>query len=498
MPQLHILLIDNAPGDRANVLGEIEKELPGSTVRIISTESDFEQALVHDDFDVVITDYKLGWTNGLDVLKRLKKDRPLVPVIMFTASGGEEIAVDAMKHGLNDYIIKSTGQLMRLRGSIRAAADHIASRQALIDAEIRYRDLFQDIPIGLYQTSPDGRFLEINRAMVEILGYPNSEILFRTPTRDLYATDDDYSAWSDRIKRNGYVKELVVKMKRYDGESIWVEINGKQVYKQGVLYCNEGSVQDVTDRIMYQMEMKTHVAMEVSRALEKEKQLGDLRSQFITMTSHEFRTPLSSILTSAELLEHYGHTWTKEKSLVHLKRIQQAVNHIISMMDDVLFLGRANAGKLAFHREPLNLDEFVAQIVEEYQTGDKNTHEIRLERRNDCQSVKGDKKLIRHILTNLISNAMKYSPEGSQIHVRLGCDGNFATLEVEDEGIGIPESQVDQIFEPFFRAENVGDITGTGLGLPIVLRSVEAHGGSITVTPKTQSGTKFCISLAIT
>ena len=112
--------------------------------------------------------------------------------------------------------------------------------------------------------------------------------------------------------------------------------------------------------------------------------------------------------------------------------------------------------------------------------------------------MNGDKKLIRHILTNLISNAMKYSPDGSRIDVRLGCNSEFAIIEVEDEGIGIPTSQIDQIFEPFFRAENVGDITGSGLGLPIVKRSAEAHGGSITVTPKSTSGTKFCITLAIT
>jgi signal transduction histidine kinase len=183
---------------------------------------------------------------------------------------------------------------------------------------------------------------------------------------------------------------------------------------------------------------------------------------------------------------------------VHHKRIQDAVKHIISMMDDVLFLGRADAGKLLCLKEALDLDEFVAHIVEEYQLGGRQTHDIRLNSRSDCHEVKGDKKLIRHILTNLISNAIKYSPEGSRIDVRMACDGQFAYIDVEDEGIGIPEAQRDQIFEPFFRAENVGDITGTGLGLPIVKRSVEAHGGSITVTPKPSSGTKFCISLAIT
>ncbi len=493
-----ILLIDDDPNERETVLKEIRREAPNSQVVHIDSKEAFEQAMSVSEFELVITDYQLKWTNGIELLKRLKKDRPLVPVIMFTASAGEEIAVEAMKNGLDDYIIKSAGHLMRLRGSIRAASEHIASQQALIEAEIRYRDLFQDIPIGLYQTSPIGKFLEINRAMVEILGYPNSEILYRTPTRDLYASDDDYLAWSERMKRNGYVKELIVKMKRYDGELIWVEINGKQVYKDGILFYNEGSVQDVTDRIRYQMEMKEHVAMEVARALEKEKQLGDLRSQFITMTSHEFRTPLSSILTSSELLEHYGHSWSIEKQKIHLKRIQDAVKHIISMMDDVLFLGKADAGKLQFVKEPLDLDDYVGGIVREYQESERFSHDIRFESRDDCHGVFGDKKLIRQILTNLLSNAIKYSPQASRIIVRLGRDGDFATLEVEDEGIGIPEGLRDQIFEPFFRAENVGDITGTGLGLPIVKRSVETHCGTITVSGKLSTGTKFCVSLSIT
>lgn len=497
MPIQQILLIDDDPNDRELILRELKKELPRADIIQIGSSEDFERVLQEADFEMVITDYQLNWTNGIQILKRLKKEKPMVPVIMFTASAGEEIAVDAMKSGLDDYIIKSTGQLMRLRGSIRAAADHIAHRKALIEAEIRYRDLFQGIPIGLYQTSPDGRFLEINRAMVDMLGYPNSDTLFQTPTHQLYASDEDYNAWSARMKKNGYVKELIVKMKRYDGEPIWVEINGKQVFKDGILHYNEGSLQDVTDRILYQMEMKSNVALEVARALDKERQLGDLRSQFITMTSHEFRTPLSSILTSAELLEHYGQSWSHEKIMVHLKRIQDAVKHIINMMDDILYIGKADAGKIPLQKEPMDLDEFLNTIIAEQKHSSRNSHPIEFTSRGDCTRVMGDKKLIRQIISNLISNAMKYSAAGSQIHVNMGCDGDLATIDVEDEGIGIPSGQMDQIFEPFFRAENVGDIIGTGLGLPIVKRSVEAHGGTITVAARKPTGTKFSITLAI-
>lgn len=492
-----VLLIDDDPDGGRLVRAELSAELPEADLIHIRTKSEFERALANEEFDLVITDYTLPWTTGLDILRHLKSDRPTVPVIMFTASAGEEIAVKAMKSGLDDYVIKSAGHMMKLRNSIRAADEHVARQQALTEAEIKYRDLFQDIPIGLYQTSPDGRFIEFNRAMVEMLGYPNQAALLQTPTRNLYASDDDYHAWSDRMARNGYVKELVVKMKRYDGEPIWVEINGKQVYRNGKLAYNEGSLQDVTDRILYQMEMKAHVEMEVQRALDREKQLLDLRNQFITMTSHEFRTPLASILTSSELLEHYGQNWPHEKMVGHLKRIQNSVKHIISMMDDVLFLGRSESGRLILHKEYLDLSETVSLLLDEIRTNTNQSHHIVFEDNGGCHDAFADRKLVHQILTNLVTNAAKYSPQGSQILVRLSGDGNVATLCVEDEGIGIPEAARDQIFEPFFRAENVGDISGTGLGLAIVKRSAQAHGGSASVHPRTPNGSIFTITLDI-
>lgn len=497
MSARRILLIDDDPEDRVVAMRELSEELPDAEILDIRSAADFDRVMREEDFDLVITDYQLRWTTGLDLLRRLKRERPLVPVIMFTASGGEEIAVDAMKSGLDDYIIKSTDQSFKLRNAIRAAAEHIARQEALSEAEIRYRDLFQDLPIGLYQTSPDGRFLELNRAMVEMLGYPSATRLLETPTRKLYATDDDYHAWSDRMSHNGYVKELIVKMIRFDGEPIWVEINGKQVYRNGVLAYNEGSLQDVTDRILYQMEMKAHVQMEVQRALDREKQLMDLRNQFITMTSHEFRTPLASILTSSELLEHYGHNWSHEKMIGHLKRIQNSVKHIISMMDDVLFLGRSESGRLILHKEYLDLGETVGQILDEIRLNHKHSHPIAYDNQGGCHDAFADRKLVRQIVTNLVTNAIKYSPEGSLVTVRLGCEGNLATMVVEDDGIGIPDTQTAQIFEPFFRAANVGDISGTGLGLAIVKRSVEAHNGTISVAPRTPNGSTFTITLDI-
>lgn len=492
-----ILLMDDDPTDRELVIRQIGQELPDADIVDIRSKADFDRIMAGGEFDLVITDYQLRWTTGLDVLKRLKRERPLVPVIMFTASAGEEIAVDAMKSGLDDYVIKSTAHTFKLRNAIRAAAEHIARQEALSEAEIRYRDLFQDIPIGLYQTSPDGRFLEFNKALVDMLGFPSAKALLDTPTRSLYATDDDYNAWSDRMSRNGYVKELVVKMMRHDGEPIWVEINGKQVYRNGVLAYNEGSLQDVTDRILYQMEMKAHVQMEVQRALDREKQLMDLRNQFITMTSHEFRTPLASILTSSELLEHYGQNWSHEKMVGHLKRIQNSVKHIISMMDDVLFLGRSESGRLIVHKEYLDLGEAVAQILDEIRLNQKNSHPIAFDYQGGCADAFADRKLVRQIVTNLVMNAIKYSPAGSPVNVRLGCKGNVASMLIEDEGIGIPENEASQIFEPFFRAANVGDISGTGLGLAIVKRSVEAHNGTITALPRHPHGSSFAITLDI-
>ncbi|MDJ0592345.1 MAG: hybrid sensor histidine kinase/response regulator [Pleurocapsa sp. MO_226.B13] len=243
----------------------------------------------------------------------------------------------------------------------------------------------------------------------------------------------------------------------------------------------------------------------LNNALKQEKKLNELKSRFVTMASHEFRTPLASILSSAELLEHYSHKWSEEKKLSHLYRIQSSVKHITELLNDVLLLGKADAGKLKLSPSRFNLFQFCQELVAEIQLT-TTTHQINFQVENcspasDCeQKSKGDlvcmdEKLLRQILTNLLSNAVKYSPESDKVDFSLTYQSKQAVFQVRDFGIGIPPEEQNLLFESFHRAVNVGSIPGTGLGLPIVKRAVDLHGGTISIASQLGLGTTFTVAL---
>jgi len=245
-------------------------------------------------------------------------------------------------------------------------------------------------------------------------------------------------------------------------------------------------VRDITER--------KQAEADIRNALEKEKELGELKSRFVTMASHEFRTPLATILSSAELIQHYSHKWGEEKKLVHLQRIQLAVKHMTGLLNDVLLIGKAEAGKLECNLALLDLVQFCRDLVEEMQIS-TSTHTIDFRIQGQCSDTYMDEKLLRHILSNLLSNAIKYSPQGGTVCFSLNCELADMIFEVQDEGIGIPASDQMQLFDSFHRASNVGTISGTGLGLSIVKKSVDLHGGTIVVKSQVGSGTTFTVKL---
>jgi signal transduction histidine kinase len=215
------------------------------------------------------------------------------------------------------------------------------------------------------------------------------------------------------------------------------------------------------------------------------------------MTSHEFRTPLTSILGSAELLKHYGHKWGEEKKLNHFGRIHSAVQHMTQMLDDMLLIGKAESGNLEFNPVPLDVVEFCHSLVEESRMIDRH-HTIHFSCRGDIPpAVSLDERLLRHILSNLLSNAIKYSPAEKPIHLVLTLQGDEVVFQVKDRGIGIPSEDRLRLFEPFQRAQNVGKISGTGLGLAIVKKAVDRHGGAIAVESEVGVGTTFRVTIPL-
>src|SRR6266853_684363 len=237
--------------------------------------------------------------------------------------------------------------------------------------------------------------------------------------------------------------------------------------------------------------------VELLAAVQREKELSEMKSKFVSTASHEFRTPLATMLSSAELLEHYSESLSPAEKANLLQTIQSSAKRMSEMIDDVLALGRAESGVLKLSLGPTNLRELCMRVVSEFRIAQGKQHVITLDDRFDRLEAMMDERLLRHILNNLLSNAVKYSPPGSEVTLSLARREEQAVIEIQDRGIGIPLEDQPRMFESFHRASNVENRPGTGLGLAIVKKAVELHGGEISLRSAVGSGTRFTVVLPL-
>ena len=233
---------------------------------------------------------------------------------------------------------------------------------------------------------------------------------------------------------------------------------------------------------------------ELKIALDAEKELNELKSRFVSMASHEFRTPLSTIMSSASLIGKYTYTEDDERRKKHIKRIKSAVNNLTGILNDFLSLSKIEEGKLELNYEEIKVSELCNLVVDELRGLLKPGQDINQDFHPDIV-FSSDKKTIKNILFNLISNAIKYSEENSVIECSIIQDDSYTTIKIKDYGLGIPENEKKYMFERFFRASNVENIQGTGLGLNIVRRYVELLNGQIAFESTQGIGTTFTVRL---
>lgn len=271
-----------------------------------------------------------------------------------------------------------------------------------------------------------------------------------------------------------------------------------RVYTQNTQdrYLLERSLMLASTEMQEEITERKAIESALKQALEKEKELGELKSRFVTMASHEFRTPLAIILSTTETLTIYRDRLTEEEIHKRLERISQQVNHLRTVMEDVLHLARGQAGKtMVFMPEQLDFDQQCREIVEEFENQSRYQNRLHYQGPPTACFCNGDPRLIRKFVSNLISNALKYSPDEKPVTVRLQATETEITFSVQDEGIGIPDKDLYLLFEPFYRASNVGTISGTGLGLTITKQAIELHSGTLSVASQENVGTTFVVRL---
>jgi PAS domain S-box-containing protein len=264
----------------------------------------------------------------------------------------------------------------------------------------------------------------------------------------------------------------------------------------GILFVG----QNITELIDYRSNLEQKVeerTRELNTALNNEKEVVKMKNQFISIASHEFRTPLTSISIASGFIRKYKERLSAGDIDEKLNNIEKQVSHMTYLLDDILMVGRAEAGKLLVNKTELNIAHFFKTICLEVEKATERTHFIKLSLQLSRNTITSDEKLLRNIFINLLTNAIKFSPQSKEIQMIISSDENRFAVKVVDFGIGIPDADIKNLFEPFFRAGNASSIHGTGLGLSIIKRAVELLSGNMTIKSTLGNGTEVQVDLPL-
>jgi signal transduction histidine kinase len=251
--------------------------------------------------------------------------------------------------------------------------------------------------------------------------------------------------------------------------------------------------------VHYQLELETKVeerTNELKKALQAEKELVEMKSNFISVASHEFRTPLSTIYLAAGFIKRFKDKITPEQLISKLMAIDKQVAIMTYLLDDVLFVGKAESGKIEFQLDLVPLD-ILKSIAFEAMSSKPSGHKLEIESDYSITHVQTDERLLRNIIINLITNAIKFSPQSETIVMKIKCDEENLVISVIDTGIGISEEDQAKLFTSFFRGKNADTIEGTGLGLTILKKATEIMKGNVLINSKLGSGTEITVSLPL-
>lgn len=382
--------------------------------------------------------------------------------------------------------------------------EKLKSQKIIAESEAWFRSIADNSPVMIWGFDSNQMCNYVNSTWMEFTGLSTKDILGSDWTDIIHPDDLEnfrkiYNKAFD--SRKPFQREY--RLKRTDGRYRWIFDFAKPILMpDGSIKGYIGSCTDNHSRRALYIKLERLVkerTLELTQSLEKEKALNDAKSRFVSMASHEFRTPLSSILSSVYLIEKYieitdGNNQSEytDKRKKHILRIKKSINHLTEILNDFLSLDKLTQGKIEVKKEEIDLKVFSEEIIEEIKSILKPGQFINYSF-NGESNIFQDKRILKNIYLNLLSNAIKYSPEDKPILLNIDVTKKKVTIRVEDEGIGIPEDEQNNIFTKFFRAKNALNEEGTGLGLSIVKRYLELLDGAINFTSRTDEGTLFIV-----
>jgi PAS domain S-box-containing protein len=501
----------------------------------INRFSDGEYIQINDGFTRIMgyssqeilgkSSYEMNIWKNIDDRKRLSEG--LLKYGTVANLDAEFYAKDgSVKYGLMSAAIIELNNEKHVLSITRDITERKLIEQAFIQSKMRYAELFSKASDGIVTLSTTGRILEVNQSFADMSGFTIDELL-QMDINELDSDGGDHLS-KDIFSRilNGESLRFEVERKNKDGNFITQEVSASSIsigdevviqafyrdmterkkaelelniyrnYLEELVTERTEALNEANDSLKRQIEKKMEIEMMLQQSLEKEKETSELKSKFISTTSHEFRTPLTSALSSTEMLQRYSSRWNNEKKNEHLERIKSSINYLVNLLDDILTISRTETGKISYNPEPVDLRKFAKECVKDAETL-SNKHKLKYSFKAGESVFSLDPKLMRFILNNLLSNAVKFSPGGGKIELKISKEGKQLVIEVSDEGIGIPSQEISKIFESFYRSQNSEHIPGTGLGLAIVKRAVDIHDGNIKVNSVINQGTTIVVNIPI-
>ncbi len=530
---LRILLIDDNPDDRLLAIRELNRAFDDLIIEQVAEASAYDLAIAAGSFDLVVTDYKLRWNDGISVLRAIKARYPTIPVVMFTNSGNEEVAVEAMKAGLDDYVMKSPKHYFRLPIAVRSALKQARDRTALKQAETRYSELFERVPVGLYRITPEGQILEANAALVQLLGYANQQALLEVKSLSLHMDAEVMQQWREQIERDDVLGDFETQLRTHDNRIIWVLHNAKAIRNaEGKVCYYEGAIEDMTERKQVEQQRQALLAREQAARAAAEA-ASRMKDEFLATLSHELRTPLNAILGWATLLR--TRKFNADAAARALEIIERNAKAQTQMIEDLLDISRIIRGNLRLSFHPVNLISVLnaaidvmkpaataknislelllePSILEPGKLGEMGELRemgemarkslpkykiqnpgIELPLTNDRTPlatdysllVLGDANRLQQVFWNLLTNAIKFTANGGKVEVRLSvvmANSNeppitdyqlpitsYAQIQVADTGQGIAPEFLPYVFDYFRQADSSSTRSQGGLGLGLAI-----------------------------
>ena len=480
---LRLLLIDDNPHDRNLVTRALKQQFGSVTIVPARDARELERSIAHHEFDAAIIDYELKWATGMEVLRRIKQTRPECPVLMFTASGSTEIAVEAMKEGLDDYVTKTPKHYSRLPYALRACLDRVQQRHLAERARAQLAAVVESSEDAIIGMAPDGLITSWNAGAACLLGYKREEILEQTIEKiippDLRESEAEKRG---RIARGERVEHFETIRTAKDGRPIPVSVRLSPILDPAGGIAGISSVaRDITER----------------KRTEEAQRLADQRKDaFLATLAHELRNPLTPIRYATRLLEPGV---PPDMANDARKMIDRQLAHMARLLDDLLDVSRVTRGVLEIRREQLDLRDIIESAVASVRPLAGAAHqELTVEISAEPLPVSGDAVRLAQILGNLLHNATKYTPEGGHIAVTASSTGNEVIVSIRDDGVGIASDALPAIFELFVQLEAPGAraAAGLGIGLSLARDLVRLHGGRIEAhSPGVGRGSEFVVHL---